>query len=140
MVADMVTAPQSHVVAYRDERLNGVVFKNETVFADSSFIEHGCTRADEAHQFVTHLLCSEKLFLTDSIQLRVTQCNKKIIGIGRIVFSDILKRDNRQTAKLRPLDIVCIYRKGNDFVIGIRTEVSNVRLRNCMETMGKKIA
>src|SRR6266481_3709653 len=40
MVANMITAPQCDVVTNSDKRLNGVVFKNETVFTDLAHVEH----------------------------------------------------------------------------------------------------
>ena len=56
MMAEMIAAPKSDIVADRHKGLDGIVFEDEAIVADASVIENTRAGADEVRKPVAHCL------------------------------------------------------------------------------------
>src|ERR1041385_1682368 len=98
-MADVIAAPQHHVVADRREWLNGVVFEYETVVADYSARKHGRLGADVADHLIALLLRLVVNRLTQLIHAAGRHRREKLERRGRMCFLNVLERDDGQSFK-----------------------------------------
>src|SRR5205814_6349142 len=99
VMPDVIAAPQSHVVANGHERLDGVVLEDETVFADPAFVQDRGAGAYIAREGITERLGREILFSAQRVQLRVTQRDEELMGVGWKSRKDVLERHDRQATE-----------------------------------------
>src|SRR5262249_25834271 len=123
IVADVVAAPECHVVANLHKRLNRVVFENKTVVADGMVRQETATTTHVTHELVTkrfHLM----IFLFPSfVHASVAQADKHLVLSGCVSFFNSFQRHERKLEKRISGPVFFVHCKSDDFVFTIASEV-----------------
>ncbi len=83
VMADVVTAPQGHIVANLDKRLDGLVLENKTVVTNCCWLDPIDQLAgDVACQLVTHRFSLGVLLGPDAIDIPIAERDKQPNLIG----------------------------------------------------------
>lgn len=96
VMADVVAAPENHVVPHLHEGLQGIVLEDETVFADLHVMPDKCPAADIADTRISLLLDRQKQAAADSVQFCRTDGDKRSKFLWRIVLFQIFEGNDRQ--------------------------------------------
>ena len=115
-MADMITAPERHVVADGRERLNGVVLEDETVVADGELREQRAPGADVADELVPERSGRVVLAGPHRVHLRVTERDEHRETVRRIARRDVFEIHERPIQERRRVPIRTVDGERHDLV------------------------
>jgi hypothetical protein len=123
VVADVITAPQGYIITDANEWLNGVVFQNSTIFADSVLREKRTPATDVADQVISQTFSLVILLRPESVHFCITQGHKHFMISRWIKLADVFKGNHRQFKKRLSFEILLINREGDDLMLTIARKV-----------------
>ena len=123
VMTDMIAAPQRHIGADADKRLDCVVFQNEAVFIQLEAGKLGRSAAEIGHHSIAFRACSGDFFSSDRVDFGITDRDEKAEMLRRIRFGDPFERHDRAAAELRLLEVSLIDGEARDLEFEIVGEI-----------------
>jgi len=116
VMPNVVTAPQNDVTTNFDERLNGIVFKDESVVTTLESRKDRSLRTNIADKFVAAAL-GVIVFLSPNVVHFLKAHRNEHLEFGRrITLMYFLEGNNRQTLVFDAFDVVTIQRESHHLV------------------------
>ena len=129
-VADVVAAPQIHIVAEPAGWLHGLIFQDETVLADDEIRPSDRLRTDIGREPVAGSSCLCEFFGAQSIESTVGQRDEHVVIAGRKTRGDFAPCDDRKTFDFRRLYIGIVDGEAHDFVGAVVLEIEARKARH----------
>src|SRR3989339_7114 len=98
-MANMVATPQNNIVTNFYERLNGVIFKNKTMFANLTITPNKGFRTDIRSRSIAFYFSQMVKTFSQLIALCINNCGEKSMLLRQIIIFYFFERHNRQTHK-----------------------------------------
>src|SRR4051794_11870233 len=122
-MADVVAAPEHHVVADVDERLDRVVLEDEAVLADDEIGPRRRLRADVGNQPITALLRLPADAGSDLVDAPVADSDEHRVVRGRVALDDLLECDYRAPGQDLLAEVLAVDRERDRIVRTVVLEV-----------------
>ena len=129
-MADVVAAPQRHVISDRRERLQRVVFENEAVFAVCEPRPDTRFRADVRGERIAFVFRCFTFVATKLVETGIAERNEHVACVRRPTIGDCFERTHRQVAERFSVQKLGVYREPNHITRRIVVEVKPRQLRD----------
>src|ERR1700733_8930038 len=118
-IANLIAAPNRHVVTDFYVKIDGIVLQYKTVFAHFQLVSKLNGRTNIADQAISFFLTGQIFLVPDFIYHLTAQWSKHAKFVRWIKFLDVLKIHHRQAFKLVFLEKFALNGKGANFMIAI---------------------